>query len=148
MVTRKPEVESESVKLFYNVKLSASLAFTSSFSIFLLQNMAGYIATFTDVPEPYSALLKSEKRRLPRKNGVVRFVVTGSIPAASTNAGYKTRLKPSKARQCKLPGLVLLVHVSRVFLAFAVCGLIQSRDSPVQNLTRKRLELPQRLGTT
>jgi hypothetical protein len=72
----------------------------------------------------------------------------GSIPAASTNAGYKTRLKPNKARQCKLPGLVLLVHVSRVFLAFAVCGLIQSRDSPVQNLTRKRLELAKRLGTT
>ena len=46
--------------------------------------MAGYIVTFTDVPEPYSALLKSEKRRLPRKNGVIGFVVTVSSPASGT----------------------------------------------------------------
>ena len=45
----------------------------------------------------------------------------GSIPAASTHAGFQTRLKPNKARQSKPPGLALLVHLSRVLGVVTKC---------------------------
>jgi hypothetical protein len=68
------------------------------------------------------------------------------IPAASTHAGVTTRLKPNKARQCKLPGLVLFVHQSRDLRATAGRGMFNSRDASFRNPLLKRLETPQRLG--
>jgi len=58
----------------------------------------------------------------------------GSIPAASTHAGCKTRLKPKLARQLILASLSFLPHVSRVFGALPKIELESIRDSPAQNL--------------
>jgi hypothetical protein len=91
--------------------------------------------------------LKSEKRRLPRKNGVVRFVVTVSSPAASTHAGVTTRLKANKACQLILASFSFLANYTRDLSEFFDRYPFQSRDAPWPISGPKRLKPTKRLKT-